>query len=82
MSTSAVRAPAELEERLRTYVYERREHLRREAGEGWWRSPQTGELLRALFREGTRPSSQDIAARLGYEPLYTRPLAAELGAWE
>jgi len=57
-----------------------RDHLRREVGEDWWRSTETGELLRGLFREGTRPSSEEIARRLGYEPLDTRPLLAELAA--
>jgi hypothetical protein len=52
--------------------------LRREDGPDWWRAPQTGELLRDLFREGTRPSSEDIAERLGFDPLDTRPLVDEL----
>jgi hypothetical protein len=55
-----------------------REYLRREVGEDWWRSPATGEILRALFAEGTRPSSEDVARRLGFEPLDTGPLVAEL----
>jgi hypothetical protein len=57
-----------------------RDYLVREIGEDWWRNPQTGERLRALFREGTRPSSEDVAARLGYQPLDTGPLLRELGA--
>lgn len=57
-----------------------REHLVREVGEDWWRRPETGERLRALFFEGTRPSTEEIAERLGYDPLDTRPLLAELGA--
>jgi hypothetical protein len=56
---------------LRTYLIE-------QVGAGWWRSPQTGDLLRDLFREGTRPSTNEIAARLGYEPLDVEPLVAEL----
>jgi hypothetical protein len=56
-----------------------RESLVRDAGENWWRSPETGERLRELFREGTQPTSEEIAARLGYEPLDTRPLLHELG---
>jgi hypothetical protein len=56
------------------------EHLRGEVGEDWWRRPETGELLRGLFREGTRPLSEDIAARLGFDPLDTAPLLRELGA--
>jgi len=54
-------------------------HLRLEIGDDWWRSSQTGELLRDLFREGTRPTSEEIASRLGFEPLDTAPLVAELG---
>src|SRR5437867_483489 len=47
-------------------------------GADWWRSPQTGEILRDLFAEGTRPSSEEIAARLGFEPYDTAPLVAGL----
>jgi hypothetical protein len=56
-----------------------RAHLVEEIGEDWWRSPETGDRLRVLFREGTRPSSEDVAGRLGYEPLDTGPLLHELG---
>jgi hypothetical protein len=34
--------------------------------------------LRSLFAEGTRPSSEEIAGRLGFEPYDTAPLVAEL----
>jgi hypothetical protein len=54
-----------------------RAHLREQVGPQWWETPQTGELLRGLFFEGTRPSSEDIAARLGVEPFDTRPLVQE-----
>jgi hypothetical protein len=57
-----------------------RAHLRAEIGADWWERPETGELLRGLFREGTRPSSEEIAARTGYEPLDTEPLLDELVA--
>ncbi|HUQ22031.1 MAG TPA: hypothetical protein VM049_03365, partial [Gaiellaceae bacterium] len=57
-----------------------RESLIRDVGQGWWRTPETGERLRELFREGTRPTSEEIAARLGYDPLDTQPLLSELGA--
>jgi hypothetical protein len=57
-----------------------REHLVRENGAAWWRSPQTGELLRTLFREGTKPTSEEIAGRLGYDALDTKPLLHEVGA--
>jgi hypothetical protein len=56
-----------------------RAFLIREVGEDWWRSAQTGDFLRALFAEGTRPSSEDVAARIGYAPLDTKPLLSELG---
>ena len=57
-----------------------RAHLRRQVGDDWWRSPATGELLRVLFREGVRPSSEEIATRIGFEPLGSGPLQEELGA--
>jgi hypothetical protein len=57
-----------------------RAYLEREIGADWWRSSETGDLLRDLFREGTRPSSEEIAGRLGYEPLDTGPLVADLSA--
>jgi hypothetical protein len=57
-----------------------REWLVREVGEDWWRDPKTGDHLRALFAEGTRPTSEEIAGRLGFAPDDTKPLLAELGA--
>jgi hypothetical protein len=57
-----------------------RARLVQEVGEDWWRSPETGERLRALFFEGTKPSSEEVAARLGFDPLDTGPLLHELGA--
>src|SRR6188508_1643078 len=51
-----------------------RTYLEREA------SRETGDRLRELFREGTKPSSEEIAGRIGFEPLDTGPLLAELGA--
>jgi hypothetical protein len=55
-----------------------REYLKREVGDDWWRRQETGERLRSLFFEGTRPSSEEIAGRLGFEPLDTGPLVSEL----
>src|SRR5438067_462677 len=55
-----------------------RAHLVAEIGEDWWRRPETGELLRSLFFEGTRPTSEEVAARLGYEPLDVKPLVDQL----
>ena len=57
-----------------------RAYLIDEVGEDWWRSTQTGEILRDLFAEGTKPSSEEIAARLGFDPYDTAPLVAELTA--
>jgi hypothetical protein len=55
-------------------------YLRREVGEEWWRGGDTGAILRALFAQGTRPSTEEVAARIGFEPLDTAPLIAELTA--
>ena len=57
-----------------------RQYLAGEVGEDWWRRPETGERLRELWREGTRPTSEEIAARIGYAPFDTAPLLHELGA--
>ena len=57
-----------------------RRYLRREVGHDWWRRRETGNLLRGLFREGTRPTSEQVAARLGFDALDTGPLEHELGA--
>jgi hypothetical protein len=57
-----------------------REYLIKEVGSDWWRNPQTGDLLRDLFREGTKPSSEEIAARIGFDPLDCKPLLHEIGA--
>ena len=57
-----------------------RSHLVEEVGEDWWRCSETGERLRELFREGTRPTSEEIAARIGFESLDTAPLLHELGS--
>ena len=55
-----------------------RDYLVREIGQDWWRNAETGDRLRALFLEGARPPSEEIAARLGYQPLDTAPLSREL----
>jgi hypothetical protein len=55
-----------------------RRFLTAEIGDDWWRNTQTGVLLRSLFAEGTKPTSEEIAGRLGFEPLDTAPLVAEL----
>jgi hypothetical protein len=57
-----------------------REYLVREVGGDWWRNPKTGVLLTDLFREGTKPTSEEIATRLGFDALDTKPLLHEIGA--
>jgi len=57
-----------------------RRYLVREVGDDWWRSVLTGDILRELFLEGTRPTSEEVAGRLGFEPLDTGPLVSDLSA--
>jgi hypothetical protein len=54
-----------------------RAHLRGAIGADWWEQRATGDFLRGLFAEGTRPSSEEIAGRIGFEPLDTKPLVQE-----
>ncbi|MGH3078428.1 MAG: hypothetical protein ACRDPZ_09620 [Gaiellaceae bacterium] len=54
-----------------------RDHLRETIGDDWWRRPETGAFLRELFREGLRPSSEEVAGRIGFDPLDVGPLLAE-----
>jgi hypothetical protein len=37
-------------------------------------------VLRELFREGTEPTSEQIAGRIGFDPLDTEPLLHEISA--
>ncbi len=55
-----------------------RTYLADAVGPDWWRSPETGDLLRALFWEGTRPTSEEVAERIGFNPLDLRPLVSEM----
>jgi hypothetical protein len=57
-----------------------RSYLVSEVGDDWWRERGTGEILRKLFAEGTRPSSEEIATRLGFRPFDTSALVGELTA--
>jgi hypothetical protein len=57
-----------------------RSYLLAEVGDDWWRRRETGDVLRKLFAEGTRPTSEEIAARLGFRPFDTSALVAELTA--
>ena len=54
-----------------------RSYLRNTVGEDWWRRRETGDFLRELFREGLRPSNEEMAGRIGFEPLDVGPLLAE-----
>jgi hypothetical protein len=54
-----------------------RAYLRETIGPQWWERPETGEFFRGLFFEGTKPSSEEIAARIGFSPLDTGPLVQE-----
>jgi hypothetical protein len=54
-----------------------RAYLRETIGPEWWEQSATGEFLRGLFAQGTQPSSEEIAARIGFSPLDTRPLLQE-----
>ena len=40
-----------------------RSHLLSEVGDDWWCNSGTGDLLRDLFLEGTKPTSEEIAGR-------------------
>jgi hypothetical protein len=54
-----------------------RAYLRETIGPDWWEQSATGDFLRGLFAQGTQPSSEEIAARIGFYPLDTRPLVQE-----
>jgi hypothetical protein len=55
-----------------------KQYLRREIGADWWRNRATGDLLRDLFREGTKPTSEEIAGRIGFDALDMGPLLHDL----
>ncbi len=57
-----------------------RSYLRENVGPDWWERSETGNFLHDLFAEGTKPSSEEVAARLGFEPLDLRPLLQETAA--
>lgn len=59
-----------------------RAHLVSVVGNDWWKRPETGKVLKPLFWEGTKPSSEKIAQRLGFDPLDTRPLVDELTSFD
>jgi len=54
-----------------------RAYLRETIGPDWWEQSATGDFLRGLFAQGTQPSSEEIAARIGFSPLDTRQLVQE-----
>jgi hypothetical protein len=54
-------------EYLRSWIAEAqlRKYLIDEFGEGWFRNPGSGELLKELWREGSRITVEELAAKLG-----------------
>jgi hypothetical protein len=54
-----------------------RAYLRETIGPDWWEQSATGDFLRGLFAQGTQPSSEEVAARIGFSPIDTRPLVQE-----
>ncbi|MFN8222427.1 MAG: hypothetical protein U0R50_04160 [Gaiellales bacterium] len=58
-----------------------RAHLAQSVGADWWRSTETGDFLRELFRQGTRPTSEEVAGQIGFAPLDTGPLERELASY-
>jgi hypothetical protein len=57
-----------------------RSYLIENVGEDWWCRKETGQFLGRLFKEGTKPSNEDIAHRIGFASDDVRPLIAELSA--
>jgi hypothetical protein len=55
-----------------------RSYLLENVGEDWWCRRETGAFLAELFKEGTKPSNEEIADRIGFAPDDARPLVAEL----
>lgn len=55
-----------------------RSYLVEHVGSDWWQSTETGAFLGNLFKEGTRPSNEEIADRIGFAADDTGPLVAEL----
>jgi hypothetical protein len=56
-----------------------RSHLRERFGPAWFDSPEAGELLRDLWREGQRLRADELLAELTGQELDFRVLAADLG---
>jgi hypothetical protein len=54
-----------------------RAYLRETIGPDWWERSATGDFLRGLFAQGTQPLSEEVAARIGFSPIDTRPLVQE-----
>jgi hypothetical protein len=54
-----------------------RAYLRETIGRDWWEQLATGDFLRELFAQGTQPSSEEVAERIGFSPLDMRPLVQE-----
>jgi len=66
---------------LRAWIFEamHRGHLERTYGEAWWTSPGAGEHLRRFYREGEKPTVEDLADALtGRRELSMEPLVRDL----
>lgn len=55
------------------------EYLREEFGEDWFADRRTGDFLRELWKEGEKPSNEDIARRIGATPHDTGALERFFG---
>ncbi len=55
-----------------------RSYLVEHVGEDWWCRRETGAFLSELFTEGTKPSNEEIADRIGFAAEDVEPLVAEL----
>ena len=55
-----------------------RDYLRAEIGEDWWAASGDRRVPAHAVPPGHKPSSEDVAAQVGYDPLDTAPLLSEL----
>jgi hypothetical protein len=52
--------------------------LRRNHGDGWWRSPGAGEALRQGWSRGRQSNVDALVAHLGYDHLDWRPILRQI----
>ncbi|MEC9489271.1 MAG: hypothetical protein UMV23_07310 [Halanaerobium sp.] len=65
---------------LRAWFFEvqLRQHLRQEAGEGWFEKKEAGEILHGLWSLGQKYTVDELAEKLGFPGVSTRPMVREL----